>query len=54
MFAHSQTELTMEEWRQVTIERALKCMEYDFLPEEELIADPRLVRPFLRCIDYYL
>ena len=46
LFAHSQVELTMEANRQLCMERVLRVLEYDFLPEDELMADPRLVRTY--------
>ena len=47
LFAHAQVELTLEASRQLCMERVLRVLEYDFLPEDELIKDYRLVRTLL-------
>lgn len=41
----------MEENRQVCMERVLRVLEYDFLSEDELIEDPRLVSFFSGCAE---
>lgn len=43
LFCHSSVDLTMEQQREITMKRVLRIMDYNFLPEEELIRDIRLV-----------
>jgi len=53
LFAHSPVPLSLDEERRVTMERVFRVIEHDFLPEDELVDDPRLINALTTALGQY-
>ncbi|ODN04890.1 Peroxisomal acyl-coenzyme A oxidase 3 [Orchesella cincta] len=53
LFARSHGEMHFEEYRNVTQERLLKILDYNFLPEDKMMEDPNLSSAFTIALQQY-